>query len=177
MNHFAKTGLLALLLAITTDAALAADKATLARNSELRSKALSDAAVITVLKANSTVTINSRSGAWAQVSTSDRKSGYVRLLNLRTVSTQKGNSGVGALVSTFRTGSSGQSVATGVKGMSSEQLGNAQPSPEQVQKLALVRESESNVRNGAAAAGLNAQQVAYLPAPPPSAKEEAGKEE
>lgn len=174
MNHFAKKVLLALLLATATDAALAADKATLARNSELRSKALSDAPVITVLKANSTVTINSRSGAWAQVSTSDRKSGYVRLLNLRTVSTQKGNSGVGALASTFRTGSSGQSVATGVKGMSSEQLTSAQPAPEQVQKLATLRAADSDVRNAAAGAGLNAQQIAFLPAP---AKEEAVKEE
>jgi hypothetical protein len=89
----------------------------------------------------------------------------VRLLNLRTRSAVAGNSGLGALTSAFRTGSSGQSVATGVKGMSAEQLTDAQPAPEQVAKLSAFRDTDSNVRSGAASAGLKAQQVAYLPVP------------
>jgi uncharacterized protein YgiM (DUF1202 family) len=75
MNLSARTLLAALLLAFTAETALAAESATLARDSELRSKALSDAPVVLKLKANTAVTINSRSGAWAYVTTSDRKIG------------------------------------------------------------------------------------------------------
>lgn len=165
MNRSGKL-LAGLLLAISTATpALAADKATLARDSELRAKALGDAVVIATLKANSAVTVNQRSGAWAQVTSSDGKSGYVRLLNLRSVSTAKGDSGAGALASVFRTGSSGKSVATGVKGMSDEELTGATPSPEQVAQLATLRASEKDARSGATAAGLKATPVAYLPTP------------
>lgn len=164
MNRYGKPLLAALLLALATDA-FAAEKATLARDSELRSKALSDAPVITKLKANASVSIESRTGAWAKVTTTDRRTGYVRLLNLRTQSAQKGNSGISALASTFRTGSSGQSVATGVKGMSAEQLTGAAPSPEQLAKLAALRETDARARSAAGSAGLSAQTVAYLPAP------------
>lgn len=164
MNRSGKW-LATLLLLASTDAALAAEKATIARDTELRSKALGDAAVVQALKAGTPVTINTRSGAWAQVSGSDGKTGYVRLLNLRSVSTQKGDSGVGALANVFRTGSSGRSVATGVKGMSEEQLTGATPSPEQAEKLSTLRVSEKDARSTAALAGLKATQVAWLPAP------------
>lgn len=164
MNRYGRPLLAALLLALAGNA-LAAERATLARDSELRSKALSDAPVITRLKASAAVTIDSRTGAWAKVTTADRKVGYVRLLNLRTQSAQKGNSGVSALTSVFRTGSSGQSVATGVKGMSAEQLTAAEPSPEQLAQLANLREKESQARSSAASAGLSAKTVAYLPPP------------
>jgi uncharacterized protein YgiM (DUF1202 family) len=164
MNRYGKPLLAALLLALASDA-LAAERATLARDSELRSKALGDAPVITRLKANTAVTVDSRTGAWAKVTTAERKVGYVRLLNLRTQSAQKGSSGVSALTSAFRTGSSGQSVATGVKGMSAEQLTAAEPSSEQLAQLTNLRQQESQARSGAAAAGLTAQTVAYLPPP------------
>jgi len=175
MNRYGKTLLAALLLALASDA-LAGERATLARDSELRSKALGDAPVVARLKASTAVTIDSRVGAWAKVTTADRKAGYVRLLNLRTQSAQKGNSGVGALASAFRTGSSGQSVATGVKGMSAEQLTAAEPSPAQLAKLAELRESDAQARSTAAAAGLAAQTVAYLP-PPATGSDDNGKDD
>lgn len=150
----------------------AAEKATLARDSDLRSKALGNASVVAALKAGSAVSINSRSGAWANVTSAEGKSGYVRLLNLRTSSAQKGDSGLNALASTFRTGASGYSVATGVKGMSESDLTGATPSPEQVAKLATFRKSEQDARSTAASAGLKVKQVAYLPAPAKDGNEE-----
>lgn len=154
----------------------AADQATLARDTELRAKPLGDAAVVAPLKSKTAVTIVSRSGAWAQVTTGDGKTGYVRMLNLRTGSSQKGDSGIGALANVFRTGSSGNSVATGVKGMSEEDLTGATPSPEAVEHLSHHRASEKAARNGAKSVGLKAKEVAYLAAPGKDAMRQANGE-
>lgn len=164
MNRCGKL-LAALLLSALAGTALAAGNATVARDTELREKPLGDAPVVAPLKAKTTVTVASRNGAWAQVTTADGKKGYVRLLNLRTGSGQKGDSGVGALASVFKTGSSGNTVATGVKGMSEEALTGATPDAAQVEKLAGYKASEKSARDGAKAAGLKAQKIDYLPAP------------
>lgn len=165
MNRYASL-LAALLLATATEAAFAADeKATIARDTDLRSKALGDAPVVTALKASTPVIVKSRSGAWAQVTTADGKTGYVRLLSLRTSSGQTGDRGLGSLIGVFKTGASGQNVATGVKGMSAEELTTASPSPEQVEKLNALRESDKSARSAAALVGLKAKKVDYLAAP------------
>ncbi len=160
--------LAALLLSTFTAHAAAAEpasSATVARDTELREKPLGDATVVAPLKAKASVTVTARSGAWAQVSTADGKQGYVRLLNLRTGSARKGDSGVGALASVFKTGSSGNTVATGVKGMSGEALTGAEPDHAQVEKLTGYKASEKAARDSAKLAGLKAQKVDYLPAP------------
>lgn len=131
----------------------------------MRAKPLGDAPVVATLKAGTTVTINARSGAWAQVRTADGSTGHVRLLNLRTGSGQKGDSGAGALASVFRTGSSGNTVATGVKGMSEEALAVAEPAPAEFARLDGFRAGEQQARSEAAAAGLRAQPVEWLAAP------------
>lgn len=154
----------ALGLAVAGSVAAAAEKATIARNTDLRAKPLNDAAVVAPLKAQTAVSIESRSGAWAQV-TVGGKTGYVRLLNLRTQSAQKGDSGVKSVASVFRTGSSGHSVSTGVKGLSEEDLTGAAANPEQVKKLATYTAIKGDATESAQAAGLKATQVAYLPAP------------
>lgn len=168
MNHAGsrKTLLLAaaLGLAVAGGIAAAAEKATIARDTDLRAKPLNDAAVVVPLKAQTAVSVESRSGAWAQVSVGG-KTGYVRLLNLRTQSAQKGDSGVKAVASVFRTGSSGHSVSTGVKGLSEEDLTGAAANPEQVKKLATYAAAKNDATESAQAAGLRATQVAYLPAP------------
>lgn len=167
MNRCARllAALLLSALAANAPAADPATSATVARDTELREKPLGDAPVVAPLKAKATVTVTARNGAWAQVSTADGKKGYVRLLNLRTGSARKGDSGVGALASVFKTGSSGNTVATGVKGMSAESLTGAAPDNAQVEKLAGYKASEKAARDGAKLAGLKAQKVEYLPAP------------
>lgn len=163
MNHIAR--LLVPLLLAASAGALAAEKATLARDTEMRAKALSDAVVVMPLKSGAAVTLVTRSGAWAQVTTAEGKTGWVRLLNLRTSGTQKGDSGAASLASLFKTGSSGRSVATGVKGMSDEELTGATPSPEQVERLSKLRVTPDDARASATRAGLKAKDVAYLAAP------------
>lgn len=154
----------ALGLAVAGSIAGAADKATIARDTDLRAKPFNDATVVAPLKAQTAVSIQSRSGAWAQV-TVGSKTGYVRLLNLRTQSAQKGDSGVQSVASVFRTGSSGHSVSTGVKGLSEEDLTGAVANPEQVKKLATYAVAKNDATESAQAAGLKETQVAYLPAP------------
>lgn len=157
--------LLAALLLVTGSSAATAETATLARDTTLHEKPLGNAAVVGTLKAQSLVTVDARKGAWAKVTTTDGKTGHLRILNLRSTSTQKGDSGVSALASVFRTGSSGSSVATGVKGMSAEELTGAAPNEAELQKLQGLRVSEDEARRSAGRAGLKPVDVAELPAP------------
>lgn len=160
MNHAGRT-LAALLLALAS-AGAGADAATVARNTDMRAKPLNDAAVVASLKAQANVEVLERGGAWAQVRSADGKTGWVRLLNLRTSSGQKGDSGVGALASVFRTGSSGSSVSTGVKGLSEEDLTGAKPNADEARKLAALRATDDDARRSAKDAGLKAHNVKYL---------------
>lgn len=138
-----------------------AEPGTLLKDSELRSKPFGDAEVIVTLKAKDSVDITARKGAWANVKAGD-KTGWVRLLNIRTGSGQRGETGVGALASLFKTGSSGNTVSTGVKGLSEEKLKNTQPNAEEAQRLNQYKEGEGDARNFAKQAKLASQQVEYL---------------
>ena len=156
--------LLAAALLLGSAAALA-ETAQLARDSQLLAQPLTNAAVVTSAKAGATLTVESRDGAWAKVKTGDGKSGYVRLFNLPTASGAQGDSGVGQLVSVFRTGASGTSVSTGVKGLSGEDLTDAKPDRKEVKKLDDFKVGEKDARLSATAQGLKEQDVAWLPEP------------
>ena len=145
--------LLAALLLIAGSITAVAETATLARDTTLHEQPLSNAAIVATLKAQSLVTVDARKGAWAKVTTTDGRKGHLRILNLRSTSTQKGDSGVSALASVFRTGSSGSSVST------------AAPNEAELQKLHGLRASETEARQSAGRAGLKPVDVAALPAP------------
>lgn len=162
MNHVART--LALLLTITSGSVFA-ESAMLARDTPLHEKPLGDAVVVATLKAGALVNVDTRQGAWAKVTTADGRQGHLRILNLRSTSTRKGDSGVGALASVFRTGSSGTSVATGVKGMSAEELTGAAPNDAELRKLHAINVSEDDARRTARLAGLKSVDVPELPPP------------
>ncbi|MCD6060028.1 MAG: hypothetical protein K0S16_339 [Moraxellaceae bacterium] len=138
-----------------------AEPGTLLKDTELRAKPFGDAEVVASLKAKDTVDLLARKGAWANVKAGGQ-SGWVRLLTVRTGSGQRGEAGVGALASVFRTGSSGNTVSTGVKGLSEEKLKNAQPDAEEAQKLDRFRQSENSARSFAKQAKLSAEKIDYL---------------
>lgn len=140
-----------------------AEPATLLKATELRSQPQGSAAVVTALKAKDPVDISARQGAWANVKTADGKSGWVRVLNLRTGSGQRGDAGIGALASVFRTGSSGNTVSTGVKGLSAEQLQNATSNPAEVAHLNTFTTKSPDARSFAKQGKLASKQVDYLP--------------
>lgn len=141
-----------------------AEAGTLLKADSLRAKPFGDAEVIATLKAGGKVEITARKGAWASVQVPAGKSGWIRLLNVRTGSGQSGDSGVGALASLFKTGSSGNTVSTGVKGLSEEQLKNAKPDPEEARRLGNYKDTEADARSFARQGKLVAQKVDYLPA-------------
>ena len=142
---------------------VAAEPGTLLRASELRAKPFGDAEVVAQLDAKAGVDIVARQGAWAQVK-SGAQTGWVRLLNVRTGSGQRGDAGVGALASVFKTGSSGTTVTTGVKGLSEEKLNTASANPAEAQRLNQFRENEAGARNFAKAGKLAAQDVPFFDA-------------
>ena len=140
-----------------------AEPATLLKPTELRSQPQGSAPVLTTLNTRDSVNIASRQGAWANVKTADGKSGWVRVLNLRTGSGQRGDAGIGAIASVFKTGSSGNTVSTGVKGLSEEQLQNATPNPEEAARLNTFAAREPDARSFAKQGKLASQRVDYLP--------------
>lgn len=141
----------------------AAEPGTLLRDGELRAKPFGDAEVLATVQAKASVDIVARQGAWAQVK-SGSQTGWVRLLNVRTGSGQSGDAGVGALASVFKTGSSGNTVTTGVKGLSEEKLGNAEPNPGEAKRLSQYRETEAGAQAYAKQAKLAPQSAAFFDA-------------
>jgi uncharacterized protein YgiM (DUF1202 family) len=153
--------LLFFLLSLTGSIA-AAEPAVVLKDSELRSKPLGDAEVLQTLKASSAVNIMSRQGAWANVQATAGNPGWTRLLNLRTSSAQSGDSGIGVVASLFKTGSSGNTVSTGVKGLSEADLRQASPNAAEANRLDQYKTSEGDAKQFARSGGLAPQSVNYL---------------
>lgn len=140
-----------------------AEPGTLLRDSELRAKPFGNADVVAQLKARESVDITARQGAWAQVK-ADSQTGWVRVLNVRTGSGQRGDAGIGQLASVFKTGSSGTTVTTGVKGLSEDRLKAAEPAPAEAKRLDQYRETEAGARSFAKQAKLASQELPFFDA-------------
>ncbi|MFZ5560318.1 MAG: SH3 domain-containing protein [Pseudomonadota bacterium] len=150
-----------LMAALLASGLALAEPGALLKDTELRARPFGDAEVLASLKAKEGVDILARKGAWANVQAGE-KNGWVRLLNVRTGSGQRGDAGVGALASVFRTGSSGNTVSTGVKGLSEEKLKTAQPDADEARRLNQYKQSEKSARGFAKQAKLATQRVDYL---------------
>ncbi|MDP2227075.1 MAG: SH3 domain-containing protein [Moraxellaceae bacterium] len=168
MRHFIFLGLLASPLAL-------AEPGTLLRDSSLLAKPAASATVVSQLPAQSSVDITARQGAWANVKTPDGKSGWVRVLNVRTGSGQRGDAGIGAVASVFKTGSSGNTVSTGVKGLSAEELAAATPNPAEAAKLEPLMVDDTRARQFATQGKLAAQTLEFLPTPEPEPTKKKGR--
>lgn len=160
-----------LLLSIAVSAAMAAETGSLMRPAELKQKPFIDAAKVADLAAAAPLEIVARQGAWMQVKTGGQ-TGWVKMLNVRTGSgeAKPANAAGGFLsaVSAFKTGSSGTTVTTGVKGLSEEDLQNAQPNKEQLQKLGTYAVSAADAEKFARAAKLQSNKIDYLAKPAPT---------
>tara|TARA_R110002020_G_scaffold21373_15_gene72371 strand:+ start:1696 stop:2229 length:534 start_codon:yes stop_codon:yes gene_type:complete len=155
---------LALALAATLASGLAfAESATTLRATEMLSEPLGSAEVVAKLGAKAPVDITGRKGAWAGVKNAEGLDGWVRVLNLRTgTSDGKAAGGGNQLAAAFLTGSSGNTVSTGVKGLSPEKLRNAGSAPSEVEMLDQLAASPDDARLFAMSASLEAHQVDYL---------------
>lgn len=156
------------LLALMPAAAVAAESALIVRATELKKEPYVDAETVATLPDQARVEILRRQGGWTQIKAQGAAAqGWVRMLSLRLGdgAARKGDRGIGSLLSVARSGSSGTTVATGVRGLSEEDLRNASPNPEELKKMEKLAATLQDVRKFSGSANLGSQQVDYLPAP------------
>lgn len=142
---------------------------TVTRDTELKAKPFIDAPTVAALTARSTVTILERRGGWLRV-TSGKTEGWVRLLH---VSSQPAGGRAStaqeletaARVATGRAGTGNIAVTTGIRGLTEEQLRQAQASPEQVEQLERHAVDAAQASAYAAAHGLERRKISYLSNP------------
>lgn len=148
-------------------AAYAAEFGYTMRSTELKDAPFSDAKTLATLPEKTKVEIISRQGAWLQVK--EQQQGWVRLLSLRTGEGRMigGDSGLKSLINLGlgRSGNTGVTVATGVRGLSEADLKNARPNPQELEKLRQLTIPPAEAQKFASSAKLTAQQINYLPEP------------
>jgi hypothetical protein len=134
---------------------------------ELRSEPYIDAKSSGTLPANARVEILKRQGGWLQVKSAGGD-GWVKLPSIRlstAAPVRAGDAGVRELLNvaqTGRSGSSGTTVATGVRGLSAEDLKNPTPDPEAVKKLDAFTIPKAEAESYAHQASLSRQTLEYL---------------
>ena len=77
---------------------------------------------------------------------------------------KRGDSGLQSLFNVGRSGSSGITVATGVRGLSAEDLKSAPPNPRELEKLRNYTANKSDAAKFASEVNLQPQPLDYLPA-------------
>lgn len=134
------------------------------RSTEIKQRPFSDAATVATLAEKAGVNILARQGGWVKIN-SDQGNGWVRMFSLRSDSAVKkpGDSGLQSLLNVARSGSSGITVATGVRGLTEEDLNNAQPNPGEFAKLQNFAVNRPKAEKFAHDAKLKTQQLDYLP--------------
>ncbi|HEY9148201.1 MAG TPA: SH3 domain-containing protein [Gammaproteobacteria bacterium] len=143
--------------------------ATVLRDSPLRAEPFTDAATLGSIKAKSRITVLQRSGGWYQVRDSRARNGWLRMSSVRlgdgTSSTDGGDSGIGQtlrFLSTGRSGASGTTVATGIRGLDAADVANAAPDHAALKQLERYRVSATEAQNAARAVGLQSTTVSYI---------------
>jgi hypothetical protein len=165
--------LIAALLSLGVAQAAAQESGYAVRQTEVKKEPFTDADTVATLAENARVKVLKREGGWMQVE-SGQTAGWVRMLSVRMSSTQQssGYSGFRSLFNIARTGSTGQTVTTGVRGLDKEQIQNAKPNPAELQKLAGFAASKSDAERFAVGnPALKRQSVEYLPASATSARQ------
>jgi hypothetical protein len=115
------------------------------RATELKERAAADSATLASLAENTPVKVLARGGGWTRVEANGR-SGWVRVFHLRFPSTVESSSSGGGLASLGSALGFGQSkskeatlATTGIRGLSTEDVKNASPDPEQLRRMQSFR--------------------------------------
>ena len=141
--------------------------ATILQQTSLRAGPYSDARALTTLKARQRVTVVQRKGGWYQVR-SGSQSGWLRMSHLRlgaASSTQPDGSGLSQtlrFLSTGRSGASGVTVATGIRGLDAADVANARPNHQAVNRVARYQVNAKQAQKFANNAHLKTQPLGYL---------------
>lgn len=147
---------------------------------ELKSEPYLDAKTLATLPANSPVEILKRQGGWIQVKPADSGDGWVKMtvIKLGGVTDAKGDSGLSSLWNVAqggRSGNTGVTVATGVRGLGTEELKNASPNPEALKKMKGFAVSRSDAESYSGKVRLQRQSIEYLAADSMAASPGSGK--
>jgi hypothetical protein len=138
---------------------------TLMRGTELRAEPSLDAQILTELPARTAVTIVDRHGGWLAVVTDDAR-GWVRLLHVS--SQPPGTHGPippeleqAARVATGREGGGNIVVTTGTRGLTEEELRQAQANTQELSRMEAQSVDARRAEDYAARHGLQRRNVAY----------------
>ena len=159
--------LLWIVLAGCAWSAQAGELAYTVRATELKARPYSDAATLAKLAEHTQVEVVARHASWIQIK-ADGANGWVKMLSLRfgdAAQQKSGDSGLGSLFNVATTGSSGSTVATGVRGLSEEKLKNPHPNPQALRQLQRFAVNKQEAGKFARTGKLAAQHADYLPAP------------
>jgi uncharacterized protein YgiM (DUF1202 family) len=159
-----------LVVLVMFSAYVLADPAVTVRKTELRAEPGSQAALVAELASGQKLEISERQGGWYHVALPDGQTGWLPLLSIRKESTgdapqKKKSSGLRSLFSSYRTGSSGVTVATGVRGLDTVDLKNSKPNMDELMRIHQYAASEAEARSYAGQAGLKRRNVAWIDAP------------
>jgi len=151
-------------------AALAADMGQVFRAADLKKEPFNDAETVAAVDAETTLSVLGRKGGWYEVKLQGGAQGWIRMTAVRMgdpAQREKGSSGIGSALSfltTGRSGSSGVTAATGVRGLEPADVVNATPDVGAVKALDKVKADEKGARAFAAKAKLATREIGYLDA-------------
>lgn len=137
---------------------------------DLKIEPFIDASTISNLPAQTTVIVLKRQGGWVNVTPSAGINGWLKMTAIKltdgTLRLKKsGDSGLGALLNIgrkSRTASNGVMVTTGIRGLSEEELKNAQPNLQALANMDAFASNQSASEKFARQAKLKNQQIDYL---------------
>lgn len=156
--HYARVVLLAAGLLIGT-AALASERGLMIRAGDLFEQPFIDAKKLGPLTPNQPVTIVERRGGWVSVDAGGKR-GWVRLLNLRLEPAVQPTAG--RSTAALRTGSTGRTVATGVKGLDEADIRSASLDRGQLAELELLGVTDDAAKQYGSQNQLKDSLIAYL---------------
>lgn len=141
--------------------------ATTLKATELRDEPYSDAAVVSELPAKQQVNVLERRGGWYQVGYGPQR-GWLRMSAIRFgngETTPRDGNGLGQtlrFLSTGRSGASGVTVATGIRGLDAADVAKATPNHEAVSQLNGYRANNFTIKKFAREARLKSQPLGYI---------------
>ena len=141
-----------------------AEPAVVIRATELKKEPATDAATVAELAENAALDAGERKGGWTRVRTPGGSEGWVKMLLLRygaPGTAKAGDTGLSQMFNVARTGTSGTTVTTGVRGLDAEQISNAHPNVAELGKMASFAATKEASSGFAKRAKLQARQVDY----------------
>jgi hypothetical protein len=134
----------------------------------LTSGPYSDASVVAPVTANTAITVLERQGGWYHVRLDSGKDGWLPMTSIRYNAAggaaPAGGTDWSALLQSGRSGSGGSTASTGVRGLNTGDIENAQPDPAAVTELNQWFAKPEGAKKFAAQLPLEAHpDIAYLP--------------